>query len=276
MGVPLPKIGQINPTGQDVYTANGWVSITSAAAQTAATTNINNLLTSNASTASTASTPSSQLAQMAAIANTYTDTGHVADSTNLIAFFNNPAKAAAITSTINLYGGLPSNELIGQTGSNGLFGSHKLYGAVNYDTGSDSMHVYYYTAQLFDRFPDKGNTTDACSSIQSYITGLQAAQVAADTTYAADHNDSNHNAMTAAITNVLDYYQGLNGSLSCTLFLKNQADALQLKQEQQAAQSSAAIATGEQANSPTTYALYGLGGLALIVVVLVAIKTLKK
>jgi hypothetical protein len=105
---------------------------------------------------------------------------------------------------------------------------------------------------------------------------LLAAQVAADTTYAADHNDSNHNAMTAAITNVLDYYQGLNGSLSCTLFLKNQADALQLQQEQQAAQSSAAIATGEQANSPTTYALYGLGGLALIVVVLVAIKTLKK
>lgn len=265
---PLQAITQIQPIVTSKPTQIGAGVIPAA---TTATQQMNALI-SGAVTPIT--TTSNLVSQMATIANTYTNTTDCPDSTALIAFFNNPSKAAAITSTINLYGGLPQTQNWRQTGSNGFLGTNKLYSG-NYNVGTNSMHVYYCTAQLFDKFPDMGATTSVCSQIQAYLTGLQNAQTSADKQFAADNNKVNHDAMTAAITNVSDYYNGLNSSLACSTFLQQQAQQQQLAQEQQAAASSAQIAQGVQASSPTTYALYGLGGLAVIVVILVAIKPLK-
>ena len=282
MGQPPPKTGQV--LGNMTYTANGWV--TNLGQNTPSPkVGAGTVVSTSVDTLNTMLNQPSLIQQMAAIANSYTNTTDCPDSAAVISFFNNPSKVAAINSTINLYGGLPKTQDWRQTGSNGLFGSHKLYSG-NYNVGTNSMHVYFCTAQLFDRFPDKGKTTDACSSIQSYLTGLGSAQVAADTQYAADHNDSNHSAMTTAISNVLNYYQGLNGSLSCSTFLQKQKDdaaaaaaAAAAKQtaalEIETAKAAEQINQNEVAKSPTMYALYGLGIIAVIVVSLVTVKVLK-
>ena len=281
MGIAL-KVGSVQ--GNYIYTANGWVSKDSIDNTTAAdyansqinkvVTNPNTttasppigatsvfspsqlqdnvsrgLITPNTTTATAGYDPI--LAQMSAIVFTYR--GRTNDYGSMVNFFSDVKNVAAINSALSLTGAAPSTN-------------------IGYDTGTPSMHEFYYLCQLFKQFPDftGGATTTDCQSLQAYITGLQNALTAQDATYAADKSsqrDNNNVAMTAALGAITTYYNGLNSKLACSLFVQNQSNQNDIN----AVLTAGGISTtGSTQTSNTTastpnYALYL--GIAVVVVV---------
>jgi hypothetical protein len=216
---------------------------------------------------------------------TYTSGDLAGDIIGLQAFYKEKSNIPYITSAYELLGFIPPVQSQANHHWTDWGGTHYDHHN-NFYGGDSSVAVFWQTALLFKSFPDVDNNTSSCQVIQSYISGLQNTQLNADKQFAADNDKNKHDAITTAITKVSDYYNGLNSSLACSTYLAKKAtdeaaaaEALKAKQAQQleieTAQAGAKINQGAVSKSPTMYALYGLGAIAIIVVGLVAVKILK-
>lgn len=191
-----------------------------------------------------------------------------------ITFFNNPANAQALKEAKGKYG-IPAKNRPSYK-PKGLFTKW-----VDYCDWGDVFRFYYY-AKLSQDFPTLNpNNLQNCYSIKALLSGLEQERVNVGKQYAASNDNERYNRQLEVISEKVNDYNALFGTMACTQYMaeqdrliskQNTSDKLDLSKELalEVLQKSGGLSGGG-----TKVALYVFGGAAALIGIMLFFKMRK-